>query len=52
MDHQFPPPTKGIKNAKLTVTSDDDINPSITVSIRGEGVEQTPSDAGTDTDSI
>ncbi|MCX7957926.1 MAG: Ig-like domain-containing protein, partial [Deltaproteobacteria bacterium] len=47
----FSPVTKGIKNAKLTITSDDDVNPAITVSIMGEGVEQTQTDAGTDTGS-
>lgn len=45
----FVPKTKGVKSAKLTIKSDDDINPDLTVSIKGEGVEASVNDGGTDT---
>ncbi len=45
---EFVPKTKGNKSAKLTIKSDDDINPELTVSIKGEGVEASVNDGGTD----
>lgn len=45
----FSPIAKGMKGATLTISSDDEVKSLITVNIKGEAVEASITDAGTDT---